>query len=369
MAEQPDKTSSVHEDKLRLLYHQSWPAVWFSMAASGLLWVALRGHADPTTLNVWLAANILAGGLRILLFHEFKTSVRQGDALQKWERPFFLTLLFPVLLWGVGGVVLASMSPPGHQLVIYFMLITLASGAVSAYYPLRYIVLTVISIELLPMTLYFLAANSGLHTTAAITCALFLASSYRSTRLHVATLDENYQLNKQLRASNAEVSKIAKTDYLTGIMNRRSFVEAAEAQLRYCKRYRLPSSLLVVDLDFFKKINDSYGHMTGDEVLKLAAAAIRRHIRESDICARLGGEEFAVFLPHTDLNGAMVVAEHVRAAIENVRLMVSGEPIAVSASIGVTSGSMALEAMIEAADAALYTAKSEGRNCIRQIAA
>jgi diguanylate cyclase len=131
------------------------------------------------------------------------------------------------------------------------------------------------------------------------------------------------------------------------------------------QRYQDGLALLFVDLDFFKDVNDLYGHLVGDDVLRAAAQAVRGCLRDVDLPARYGGEEFAVLLPQTDLQGAMTVAERIRKDIQKLRL--SEEPqLRVTASVGVAAlpnpAISSADQLVGAADAALYRAKREGRN-------
>ncbi|HEY9854224.1 MAG TPA: diguanylate cyclase [Stenomitos sp.] len=157
----------------------------------------------------------------------------------------------------------------------------------------------------------------------------------------------------------------AVTDGLTGLFNHLFFKEQLINAMAEAERYGTPLSVIMVDLDHFKRINDTYGHQTGDEVLRQASACLRQTVRDSDIVARYGGEEMAVLLPHTDGAGGALAAERIRAAIAAMPLRtIAGEPFTVTASLGVASlraGSTAVE-LLERADKALYTAKHRGRN-------
>jgi diguanylate cyclase (GGDEF)-like protein len=157
---------------------------------------------------------------------------------------------------------------------------------------------------------------------------------------------------------------LATTDSLTGLANRRAFFERAEAARLLSLRLRKPIALMMLDLDHFKQINDRFGHATGDEGLALFAAAARATLRDHDILGRLGGEEFALALPGTDLDGALQAAERLRHAITEAPLITSGATYVMTVSIGVVviEANEALTAALARADHALYAAKSGGRN-------
>jgi diguanylate cyclase (GGDEF)-like protein len=164
-----------------------------------------------------------------------------------------------------------------------------------------------------------------------------------------------------------QVQRQALTDELTGLFNHRRFLEALELEAERTKRFNQPVGLVMLDLDDFKAINDTYGHQQGDEVLRRVAALMRAYSREIDAPARYGGEELAIVLPQTDLTGAGRLAERLRAGIEELeipRLSGAGS-MRVTASLGVAAlpeSAGDVERLIAAADAALYEAKRGGKN-------
>ena len=170
-------------------------------------------------------------------------------------------------------------------------------------------------------------------------------------------------MTHHLKNSFQKIEQLATTDGLTGIYNRRYFEETLEKELRRAKRFNHPVSLIILDIDYFKKFNDSYGHQTGDQVLKTVAEMTKSNARDSDIVARYGGEEFVAILPETDLDGAMVLAERLRWAVENYSFVFDGNQLKITISIGVAySESIDKITLVKNADAALYKAKESGRN-------
>lgn len=178
----------------------------------------------------------------------------------------------------------------------------------------------------------------------------------------IRDITERKQLEDQLRQQAA-------TDELTGLWNRRHFMQAGRRELERARRYDHPLSLLMIDADHFKRINDLHGHAVGDETLRQLARMIREAVREVDIPGRLGGEEFAILLPNTDLDSAGAFAERLRRTIEQ-NAPVSGDPIPpITVSIGVTAYHPTLvsfDELLRIADDALYRAKDQGRNCVIQ---
>lgn len=175
------------------------------------------------------------------------------------------------------------------------------------------------------------------------------------------------QRTNLLYAAQQELTKLATTDFLTGSSNRRMFLELGEKEVRRAERYGHPLSVLMLDVDHFKSVNDGYGHCCGDQVLQFLVRKGQEILRPSDILGRLGGEEFAVILPETDSETAFKVAERLRLAYEQASFRTDdGNKMGVTVSIGVVSrqpGELGMENILNRADKALYLAKNSGRNC------
>ena len=162
-----------------------------------------------------------------------------------------------------------------------------------------------------------------------------------------------------------KLEELSRTDPLTGLINRRVFDEMAEKEFYRYQNQNIHYSLLALDIDYFKRINDKYGHLTGDYVLASFSTLCEKNIRSQDKIARIGGEEFCIILPATDKVGAIEVAEKLRRAISNARFKQDEHEIAVTVSIGVSQVKMSdydYVAMLKRADENLYRAKHQGRN-------
>jgi len=187
----------------------------------------------------------------------------------------------------------------------------------------------------------------------------------------LARVNVHYRLAKTIReleASQKQLAIQATTDPLTGLRNRRCFFERAEEMVNLHQRYKSDLSILMIDIDHFKKINDTLGHDGGDVVLQRFAEVLSSMVREVDIVARFGGEEFAILLPDTKRLGAAVLAERTRTAIEKSLIDYQGKKISVTASIGMASiaseNVSGISELISVADNRLYLAKKNGRNRI-----
>lgn len=222
----------------------------------------------------------------------------------------------------------------------------------------------------LALTAYLLIANrwsDGLANPMSLIYAFYtgfvfilaLSHGIQRTRRHI------YLAREQLQEANARLHEIAIRDYLTGCFNRRHFYTLAEPELARAHRHGTPLSLLMFDFDHFKQVNDTYGHAGGDAVLQQAVEVIQERLRISDVLSRLGGEEFAVLLPETELEQAKQLAERLRQAIAEHPFEHAGVPIPATASFGVATaqpGDVSIDVLLGRADLGLYLAKDRGRN-------
>jgi two-component system chemotaxis family response regulator WspR len=198
--------------------------------------------------------------------------------------------------------------------------------------------------------------------------------SYLAQLERDAALVELAEAMRMLEQSNAELARLSRTDALTGIANRRVFDERLDEAYRRLARERKPLSLVLLDVDFFKRFNDHYGHVSGDRCLHQLASSLPACARRpGDLAARYGGEEFAMLLPDTTREGALGVAENIRARVEGLGLThaARGDGLAiVTVSLGVSTlipeDASTPTQLIVAADEALYEAKRKGRNCVVQ---
>ena len=190
----------------------------------------------------------------------------------------------------------------------------------------------------------------------------------RLVRLEMATdITERREMEAALRAERERADALAREDELTGMNNRRAFFERARALVAQARRSGQPLSLVQFDLDWFKHINDEYGHEAGDSLLRHLGGLVRGCVREGDVAARIGGEEFVLLLPDTDQAEARKLAHRLRQCLVDSVVECRGATVCVSASFGVSSLTAAdtgVDDLMARADRALYRAKNAGRNCV-----
>lgn len=288
----------------------------------------------------------IAAGLALLF---------SGDQLHNLQISFVFVMTFSVTMLGLGIWAVRSGLHNGR----YFLLASIASmigTSVTSLCVLGFVTYN---------AWYYRAVEIGMLIDATL-LAMALGRQFRATQLEkihteiarTQLAEINLKLNENLR----ELEHLAATDRLTGLWNRRHFEITAAAEMERARRYKHPTSILIFDIDHFKSINDTCGHQTGDDVLKQLAQVVRHAMRESDLVARWGGEEFTVLMPNADLAAATEVAEKLRHAVEHYTFP---RKLKVTISIGVAewaSGIESLDTWIARADDALYQAKHLGRN-------
>lgn len=174
----------------------------------------------------------------------------------------------------------------------------------------------------------------------------------------------------ELDAARARLDVLTTRDDLTGVHNRRHFLVRADREWERCRRYDMSAALLMIDVDHFKCVNDTHGHLAGDLMLREIARVTGDTLRQPDLLGRFGGEEFIVFLPHADPLGALDAAERIRNCVAQLSLEWKGQTVRATVSVGVAALDLShdsLAELIHDADQALYAAKHAGRNCVRMV--
>lgn len=228
--------------------------------------------------------------------------------------------------------------------------------------------LTLLNLVLIGACLIALAhpAVSGQPRSSASALSLFV---HLAPMLLVAYIASD--VARDIRRALEHIRFVSETDELTRLYNLRAFMKIAERFHRQAKRYDRPYSVVMVDSDNLKSVNDTHGHQCGNELLKLTTACIRRELRDTDVAARYGGDEFILLLPETAENGARELAERIRRAVESRRLEARGSEVRTSVSIGVAAFPVHgadLPSILNKADQAMYVAKKTGRNRVTVFA-
>ncbi len=283
-----------------------------------------------------------------------------------WERQWFRALSWAFEILVVALITSGTINVPNDEMRIVWFYVNVSSVYVLAGQRVGFCIAVLTGITFLVGNAYLTAPYS---THALVTAEIFLA--YLSLFFH-AHASRSLSYFTRMREYNQRLHQQATHDPLTNTLNARAYYQICEKMLESARLTGASQSVLFIDLDHFKNINDDYSHQTGDEVLRAVAGCLRRHLRRTDVLGRIGGEEFSVFLPSTGKEGALAVAETLRKAVENLKPTLSeGYTLQVTTSIGVatTQGdwneSMAL--IQRRADAAMYQAKKKGRNRVDMV--
>jgi diguanylate cyclase (GGDEF)-like protein len=333
----------------------------------------------------WAAALALVVALRVGLEWFFAKATPGTSSVKLWRFAFAAGAVLMGLIWGCCAAVLQPGVPGRIQVLVVSVAMVLVMGASArnAGYPLA--ARAQILCALGPLFIVALRSGNAIDHCVCITIVALVMGAFANvqtfhertisfliaTEQHAALVGEVVRANADLAAANERLETVAMTDGLTRIANRRRFDIALGDEIRRAQRDGTVVSLLMADVDFFKKFNDMYGHQAGDECLQAVAGAFATTLRRpGDLVARYGGEEFVAILPQTAAESAAGLADAARARIEFLRLTnAAGINGIVTVSIGVVCAIPSRfhepEDFIKAADAALYVAKSRGRNCVR----
>jgi len=357
--------SHIRAEQLRIVFRQAPPAQVLSIFAAGAVCWTLWGTGDHRALTIWLAVITGVTLVRMALAAVFARRLPPPAAMVTWERIFVASLAAVTLAWGLGGWLIMPRHSPVHDAVVYFFLMGVAGGAVASYSAHAVAASIAICALILPATIGFAFQGVTELRIMAVGGAIYLVAALRSIRAFGFFLRRTLQLSYELQNAYTRAREQARTDELTGLANRRAFVEIGTTACDQARRYHRSLVLLMLDIDHFKRINDTRGHAAGDAALCAAAGILRRAARRADTPGRLGGEEFALLLPETRAAEAAVVAERVRREIAALLVPHGNTPIRFTCSIGLaelTPDTKDLDALLRAADEALYEAKARGRD-------
>ncbi|WP_291722898.1 diguanylate cyclase [Magnetospirillum sp. 64-120] len=329
----------------------------------GILMILLKPALPPWLSPVANSILYMGHGLELLAFSLYSGHVRM------WRGVLALTAL-AVIAQTTAHQYLGAGVTPVHMAVLFSLIVVLYTGgnawviatARRRMSPIQTVLVfsnTIIAVAALVRA--WAAANSTQWAPGAnlpLNQALFAVA-------FVSSLADGFSFLLLVKEdADRDLLRLATTDSLTGLANRRFFLDRTEAVWRLHVRLGKPMSLMMLDIDHFKSLNDRYGHAVGDQALRCLGAVLPGCLREVDICGRLGGEEFAVALPGSNLAEARAVAERIRLALEAIRLDTAHGDVGFTASFGIAliEPEQGIEPALSQADHQLYLAKESGRN-------
>jgi diguanylate cyclase (GGDEF)-like protein len=354
--------AAIRADTLALLIRQSFPAVYLNLIVAGILCWTLWGTVDPHAVHVWLGVLGISALIRLAMYFSYFRARPEGQRVLAWERPYAATLILSASVWGLGALYLMHKGGTVQQAIVLCFLVGMLGGSLVIYSAHRGMTICAMMSVMLPSTIWLYTQPSHMALGMAIASTLFIASALQGTKVLSDAMQGGLLMSYQLQYSRDIAENMARIDALTGMYNRRAFIERGEQAIRLCERETKPVSMLLIDVDFFKKINDTHGHGAGDLILKQIGNFLDSKFRKSDVCGRLGGEEFSVLLANTDAAAATALADKFRQAVAESLIPWQTESLRVTVSIGVASDSYDLESLLHRADMAMYQAKANGRN-------
>ncbi|HQN65814.1 MAG TPA: GGDEF domain-containing protein [Methylophilus sp.] len=375
---------------------QSRVGVFIAFGLVPYLALSFYGHVGLHRIIFWMLSVLLIDGYIVYTSYQFRPDMepRQVDFFKNRQQ---LLHMLAGIAWGLAFTMLLDAKNPGNDdyRVAVCIAIVLAFSASTMSASLHGLLSFIIPISIL--TLAYFIANFDEYAWWAFGLLGLVASciyfAWMTHRYIVEQLENRYlnidytkeleTLNKKIEETNfnlmirnqelldlqAKLKELATHDELTGLYTRRYIIQRLRSVIPESKRHHLNCCVAMMDVDFFKKVNDTYGHAAGDDVLRTVGLLIANELRQGDIIARFGGEEFLIMLPMTDIQAAQHLVERLRQSIENQKFMFEGQVISVTASFGVTSlaPNDNAERMIERADKALFQAKNAGRNRIETM--
>ncbi len=335
------------------------PALTVVTAGLLAIWVA------PWKAMLWAVIELVVIGVFIGVCTRFRRAGANPEDEPKWAGRIALAHGTHMLSWA--SIIVWGWSQADLNSLMFVMLIHVGLISITAVmsHPHRRLLIT----DLAPTAAALIAPpllGGDLFTLGLSLLGFFYIGLMLLVALRIhANTTEALMLRQRNAELIRELERQVARDALTGVANRRRFMDVGKAELQRAVRYRHPLALLMLDIDHFKPINDTHGHLAGDEVLKAVAAACGEVVRTGDLLARLGGEEFAVILPETDLAHALRAAERLRETVAKLRCELQDGVVSPTISIGVAmlaGPGETLSSLLRRADHAMYAAKAQGRN-------
>lgn len=363
----PDLATYRRNRTVEDFYQRALPGSLFYAIACGITaWTGGYMAAYPMQITALLLAYVLLWVVRKV--HRPPQTDGDAPAVARWRAHHWVTVHVGCALWGLFfltvGVI--EQTPTTAFLTAACATMAFTSAGCETYAFERRHALTVLVLLAAPGLLWLVYTAPALRSVVVV-LMVFFVYQLGHIRRRAREYDEQMRIEYALITSRSEIERLSRQDVLTGLANRRAYEQVFELHWNLAARQKGALSLIILDLDFFKSINDQWGHAAGDACLKHASDLLTTHFRRArDTVARIGGEEFAVVLPDTAEQEALLLAQAFGTALAHTPAVYAGQTIAITASIGVgqvrwdtdTTPEMSFSRI----DAACYAAKSQGRN-------
>ncbi len=356
----------VHDETVRhavleVACKQVGRAVLMNLAILALVVAGLSEEIPVKPLAIWYGLTAALAIPRLAAAYGFRHH-RDRASVGFWSQALAVTLIASSASWGIGVVVFMPDLSPYRQMFLYAFVTGMSTGTALFYSAQRLGALFAVIAMLMPATVWLWLQAEPLARLIATGGLFVLVATARVVFAHGDLVRKYFGLVQELQAARDDAERTARTDHLTGLANRRSFHEIAHYLIEQSRRHQRPMSLLLIDLDDFKSINDRHGHATGDETLCHVARALKKATRQVDVAGRIGGDEFAVLLPETSVREIERVVARLEGELELTPTELTNLKIRCSMGAGELLPGEDLSDWMARVDQALYRSKAEGRS-------
>lgn len=359
--------SYTHPKLIGILVNQTPRAMIAMLIVSSAYFWAFSRFIPLPILVTWFLFQTLLATYRIYNARKFKEYIEYNDQknLAKNELFFIISNIFQAIMWNTASVLSIIYAPQPYELVNFVMAIGIITAAALSMSSLFRAYLIFFFSMIIPQIIILIYYGEHQHIFLVVLAIIYIPATILLSKTIYNSRLSSIKAHTELEKSVEKLHILSITDNLTNTYNRRYFFEISKNIIATALREKRKVTLIMLDIDHFKKINDNYGHQAGDFILVNIAKEIKKITRENDIFSRIGGEEFTILLNNTQLYGARVIAEKIRTTIERMELIYNKTPINITISMGISELSTennSIEILYKQADKQLYIAKENGRN-------
>lgn len=367
MRSEPQREKRAQTEHFRVLFRHANFLFVGNLAGSIALTVGLWDTAQHSLLIAWLVVVIVFNVARLVMWQRVPNGFKGEAKSHRLEKWFLASIVISGILWGLAGGLFYVSDQPENSLFLTVFIVAMCAAATASlsYHRFAYPVFLLPAIT--PVTLHLISDNLMVAKVIGVVIPVYFTLLYLLSRKIYQTAHESIigRINSQYQAT---------FDHLTGVANRRAYEAAMKREWYRAMRGKQVLSLVIADIDDFKRCNDTHGHAVGDRVLRSVAEVLEQHIRRgADVVARVGGEEFAIILPGTHLDDVLALAEAIRVDVRTLAESHDKQIPEVTMSFGVSSvvpdSSLDAGLLFNRADAALYKAKREGKDRVETVEA
>ena len=359
--------ATVHPKLIESLVEQTPRAMVAMLIVSCAYFGIFIKFVPYSVLIVWFVFQIFLAGYRFYNAITFKKYLAQKahEKLAQHEKYFMFSNVFQAFMWTISSVLAIAYAPQSYELVSLIMIIGIITAAALSMSSLYKAYLVFFFSMIIPQIIIMLYYGEHQHIGLVVLIFIYIPATMLLSRAIYNSRLSSIEAHDELQKSVGKLHLLSIMDNLTNIYNRRYFFEISKKIIAIASREHNAVSLLMLDIDLFKQVNDNYGHQAGDFILVELVKELESIMRKGDVFARIGGEEFTVLLNNTDLEGAKVIAEKMRVTIESKVFNYNCTAIDITISIGVSelnTENTSIEDLYKHADKQLYIAKKSGRN-------